>query len=266
MNKLPTKEIIKKYHFRYTDDIASSKYNIAFLNNTCKNVSNQIRKLEHRKYEYEKDEVLICREYTKIKNNVFNVNFKYKIVKILGELLWLQNVKTGEVQFIYIDKVRSNFIFAWCSTAHSAQGCSVDEEITIFDYNHFLVKNYPEWLYTCITRCRDLNKVKFFRYNTNKDDEFNKSNVISYFERKIEAYKTQDRVAKRNIPKTGYVNTDWFVNNIKNQCNYCGCGFHLDIRNGNIMSNLTAQRKDNAIPHILDNIVPYCYRCNCSCK
>ena len=33
INKLPIKKLIKKY-FRYTDDIASSKYNIAFLNTT----------------------------------------------------------------------------------------------------------------------------------------------------------------------------------------------------------------------------------------
>ena len=265
INKLPINKLIKKY-FRYTDDIASSKYNIAFLNTTCKNVSNEIRKLENRKDEYECGETLICREYTKIKSHAFNVNFKYDIVKVIDGILLLKNVKSGKISPLPIEKARKAFIFAWCSTCHSAQGSSVDEEITIFDYNHFLVKDYPEWIYTALTRCRDLNKVKFFRYKNDKDDEFNKQNIISYFERKIEAYKTQDRTAKRSIPKVGYVNVEWFIDNIRNQCNYCGCGFHLDIRNGNIMSNLTCQRVNNELTHTLENIVPYCCRCNCSCK
>ena len=194
------------------------------------------------------------------------MNFKYDIVKIIDNLLLLKNVKSGKISPLPIEKARKNFIFAWCSTCHSAQGSSVDEEITIFDYNHFLVKDYPEWIYTALTRCRDLNKVKFFRYSKDTNDEFNKQNTISYFERKIEAYKEQDKKAKRNIPKAGYVNAEWFIDNIKNQCNYCGCGFHIDIRNGNIMSNLTCQRVNNELTHTLDNIVPYCCRCNCSCK
>ena len=265
VNKISTKKLIEKY-FRYTNDIASSKFNIAFLNNTCRNVSNEIRKLENRTEEYECGETLICREYTKIKGRVFNVNFKYDIVKKENDILLLKNVKTKQIQPLHIDKVRKNFIFAWCSTCHSAQGCSVNEEITIFDYNHFLVRNYPEWVWTALSRARDLNKVKFFKYNNDKDDEFNKQNIISYFERKIEAYKSQDRAGKRHIPKNGYVNAEWFLDNIKNQCNFCGCGFHLDIKNGNILSNLSCQRKDNSLTHTLDNVIPYCVRCNCSCK
>ena len=133
INKLPIKHIIEKY-FEYTTDISSSKNNIAFLNTTCKNVSNEIRKLENRKDEYEVGEFLICREYTKTKTSVFNVIFKHKIVHI-----------------------GSDGIF----TCHSTQGSSIDDTITIFDYNHFLVKNYPEWIFTAVTRARDLDKVKF---------------------------------------------------------------------------------------------------------
>ena len=146
------------------------------------------------------------------------------------------------------------------------QGASVDTDITIFDYNHFSVKDYPEWIYTCITRARDLNRVKFFRYKTDKNDDLNKQCIMSYFERKNENYKIQDRSAKRKIPKQGYVNSQWFIDNINNQCNYCGCGFYLNINKGNISSNLSAQRVNNSLTHTLDNIVPYCVRCNCSCR
>ena len=197
---------------------------------------------------------------------MFNVNFQYDIVKILKGQLLLKNIKSKILQAIPLENVRKSFIFAHCSTCHSAQGCSVDDDIKIFDYNHFLVKNYPEWLYTALTRCRDLNKVKFFKYSKDKDDELNKKLIMSYFERKVENYKLQDRKSKREIPKEGYVDTDWFLKNITNNCNYCGCGFHIDINRGGIVSNLTCQRVDNSLSHTLDNVIPYCVRCNCSCK
>ena len=93
-NKISTTKLIEKY-FRYTNEIASSKYNIAYLNKTCKNVSSEIRKLENRKSEYEVGEFLICREYTKTKSSTFNVNFKYKIVYIRDGIMKLKNVKTN---------------------------------------------------------------------------------------------------------------------------------------------------------------------------
>ena len=211
--------------------------------------------------------MLICREYIKTNTSIFNVNFQYKIVNIgKDNILTLKNIKSNILQSLHIDKVRRNFIFAHCCTAHSMQGQSVDTDITIFDYNHFLVKDYPEWLYSSVTRARDLNKVKFFRYRNDTNDKLNEQFINSYFERKILNYKEQDKKAKRNIPKEGYVNVQWFKNNITNNCNYCGCGFNISINNGNIMSNLTAQRKSNSEPHVLKNIIPYCVRCNCSCK
>ena len=68
---------------------------------------------------------------------MFNVNFQYDIVKILDGALLLINVKDGKLHPLPLGKARSSFIFASCCTCHSAQGCSVDSEITIFDYNHF---------------------------------------------------------------------------------------------------------------------------------
>ena len=110
VNKISTTKLIEKY-FRYTDDIASSKYNIAYLNKTCKNVSSEIRKLENRKGEYEVGDFLICREYTKTKTSVFNVNFRYKIVHIGGGVITLKHIKTNIRQSLHIDKVRKKTLF-----------------------------------------------------------------------------------------------------------------------------------------------------------
>jgi DNA-directed RNA polymerase subunit M/transcription elongation factor TFIIS len=121
LNFITYKKLINKY-FQYTSDISGSKTNIAYLNDTCKNVSSAIRKLETRKYGYEIGEFLICRKCTKSKNSVFNVNFKYEIVLANNQFMKLKNVKTGVVQPLDIEKVRKNFIFAHCATCHSAQG------------------------------------------------------------------------------------------------------------------------------------------------
>ena len=249
VNKISVDGLVKKYGFRNTDDITSSPFNIAFLNTTCKNVSSKKRETENRTSEYKCGERLICREYTTVDKHVFNVNFQYDIVKILDGALLLKNVKDGKLHPLPLHSARSSFIFASCCTCHSAQGCSADDEITIFDYNHILVKNYPERLWA-----------------GDASDDFNQKLIMSYLNRKIENYKLQDRKGKRQIPKQGYVNTEWFLKNITNSCNYCGCGFTIDVKRGGIMSNLTCQRVNNEEPHALDNIVPYCVRCNCSCK
>ena len=75
VNKISVDGLVKKYGFRYTDDITSSPFNIAFQNNTCKNVSSKVREMENRTSEYEIGERLICREYTVFENHVFNANF-----------------------------------------------------------------------------------------------------------------------------------------------------------------------------------------------
>ena len=81
VNKLSIIKIINKY-FKYTDDITASNHNIAYLNNTCKEVSKRIREFQNKKNEYEIGEEVICREYIKLDNKRFNVNFKYVIRNI----------------------------------------------------------------------------------------------------------------------------------------------------------------------------------------
>ena len=58
---------------------------------------------------------------------------------------------------------------------------------------------------------------------------------MRYFNRKVENYKLQDRKGKRQIPQQGYVNAEWFLKNKTTSCNYCGCGFSIDINRGGIL-------------------------------
>jgi hypothetical protein len=54
----------------------------------------------------------------------------------------------------------TNFKMPYARTCHSLQGLSVDEKLTIFDLNHFMVDN--SWIYTAITRTNDLNIIQFY--------------------------------------------------------------------------------------------------------
>ena len=131
VNKISVDGLVKKYGFRYTDDITSSPSNTAFLNNTCKNVSSRIKEMETRtseyecgglmarnpasyvscltlvtrrmcESEYECGERLICREYTVIDNHSFNVSFQYDLVEIVDGALLLKKCQGWEASSITI--------------------------------------------------------------------------------------------------------------------------------------------------------------------
>ncbi len=74
LNKIPVMNTIRIY-FESTGEITKSLQNIAYMNDTCKYVAKHIRKLKCKNTEYEVGELLICREYCKVKDITFNVNF-----------------------------------------------------------------------------------------------------------------------------------------------------------------------------------------------
>ena len=258
-SKLDLVEVINKY-FEYTTDIAGTESNIAYLNNTCREVSKQIRKRQGKKSEFEAGETMICREYRKTKTYKLNVNFRYEIISITDPWITIANIKTREEIVLHVGILRSHFIFAFCFTCHSVQGCSIDDNVTIFDWNHHLISR--EWLWTAITRARDLNRVRFYKYSSDLNEEFNEKCIKKYFERKVAAYKEQDRKAGRSVDRFNYMDAQWLKDRINDKCCQCGCGFTLSIDNGNINSNLTAQRMDNDQPHLKDNCVAFCASCN----
>eukprot|EP00438_Fugacium_kawagutii_P015581 Skav229714 [mRNA] locus=scaffold49:189255:192446:+ [translate_table: standard] len=261
LHKLSKTEIIEKY-FEYTDDITASTSNIAFLNDTCREVSRRIRELQNKTREYEIDEEVICREYIKLKNVKLNVNFRYRIKNILFDRVLLEDVKTLKQQYVPLQTLRKSLIFAYCFTCHSVQGTSVDDNITIFDYKHYRADRH--WLWTCITRCTDLNNVKFYRYSDDKEDIFNKRCIMHYLNRKVQAYKEQDRAGKREIDNDNYIDAEWLHERLNSCCGCCGKDFDVAISEGNIYSNLSAQRLDCNQCHTKTNCVAYCVKCNCS--
>ena len=256
----PFREIIDAY-FKWTDKIEMYDNNIAYTNNTCKMVSSKIREMKNITEEYVIGEEVICRKYIKTKGKKFNVNFKFRISNIVGDIVVLQNVATGEKQNIELKLLRKHFIYAYCYTAHSKQGCSVDGDIVIYDWNEWYVSK--NWFFTALTRATDFNKIKFFKYNEGEESK-SKRIVEQYFERKVLNYIEQDKKAGRDVEGNEYVDVDFLMNLMNTQCENCNEPLVIDFEDGKVSSNISCQRVNCCEAHFKDNCKGYCVSCNCA--
>jgi len=248
---IPIETTIRKY-FKITKNNKTIN-NIAYRNITCASVSKRVRnEMLNKTSAYEVGELLICRHWFKTKKLVFNVNYEYTITAVQQHTITLNGID------LPIDIVNKYFIFNYCRTAHSFQGSTIDDAITVYDWKFIHVDR--RWIYTAVTRATDLKKVCFYDYQeANEDvDKMNK-----YFQKKVDSYKSQDRKAKRPINDNTYVNTDWLNNCVGKYCSSCGDQLTYDRTHGKIECNITAQRVNNNEAHHIDNIIAYCVYCNC---
>ena len=132
------------------------------MNDTCKDVCKHIRKQQCKTNEYDVGEFLICREYCKVKDITFNVNVEDENVKVREYTLTIKSVSNSMLFDVPLKSIRTNFIFNYCGTAHSFQGSSIDESITIVDYGHHFCTR--KWIWTAITRATELKNVYFYTY------------------------------------------------------------------------------------------------------
>ena len=201
------KKNIDKY-FKWTDEIKLFDNNIAYRNETCKKVSQKIREMKNIDDEYIVGEEVVCRKFFKTDEGKCNVIFKYRIADIKGEKVKLIHTNTGDTRNIDINILRKYFIYAYCYTAHSKQGCSVDSDIVIYDWNfRYACRN---WFYTSLTRARNLNRVWFYRY-PESDDDLLKDLVGNYLRNRIKSYKNQDAKAGREIESDEYIDEQWLM-------------------------------------------------------
>ena len=84
--------------------------------------------------------------------------------------------------------------------------------------------------------------------------------IMRYLKNKIDGYKTQDKKAGRVI--NDYITAKWCIDHLKAKCEKCSTPFNIDIEQGKISTNFTAQRIDNNVAHEIDNIIAFCTYCN----
>ena len=251
---IPTTTTIKKY-FKLTRETKTLD-NIAYRNSTCQSVSNYVRsEILKKTNAYEVGEILVCRQWLKLKKVVFNVNYEYTITAVGDTSITLNGETT-----LPLEVVKKSFMHNYCRTCHSFQGSTIkDKAITIYDWKFFHVNR--KWLYTAITRATDLSKVYFFDYDEAKQEE---QEMLDYLQKKVDRYKQQDRKAKRPISEQNYITKEWLASCIGKSCNSCGDCLTYSKCNGKVDCNLTAQRVNNEECHHLENLVAYCVYCNTS--
>ena len=255
------KQIIEKY-FEYTEEIELIDNNVAYTNETCRKVSQHIRKERGINEEYVVGDEVICRVYTRYWMSKFNVNLKFRITEINKTMVTLENVATGLQQEINLKKLRQNFIYASGYTCHSKQGCSIDGDVIVYDWMYNYVSK--EWLYTSITRSKDLNRVKFYKYEITRD--IKEHEVERYFNQKVKQYKSQDIEAGRPINEEDYVNVEWLMSQLKNRCTDCNEPFVVERVDHKLTTNLSANRLNNEKAHYISNCNSMCVLCNCCAR
>ena len=234
--------------------------NIAFTNKSCLEVGNTIRKQLNKSGPYEVGEVLICRKYKKLGKTTFNANFKYTVVEVHENKIIIEQCGGDQVEISY-ELAKAHFIYDYCRTCHSFQGATIEEDMAIFDWEHFYISRH--WLWTAITRAKSFDQIRFYLNNEN-DSRLEYQIKDCYLQKKIAAYKLQDVKAKRDICSTKpYASVSWLSSCFGKCCKSCGQTFSYDISGGNVTSNLTANRVDNNQPHYIDNIIPLCTDCSC---
>ena len=75
-----------------------------------------MRKMKGIEDEYVIGEEVICRKYVKNKGMKFNVNFKFRVSNIVGNIVVLQHVATSEKQTIELKVLRKHFIYKLTAT------------------------------------------------------------------------------------------------------------------------------------------------------
>lgn len=164
-----------------------------------------------------------------------------------------------------IDKLKKHFKLPYANTCDGVQGLSLGEKITIFDCNTPYVDRYYIW--TALTRAKDMKNVQVFEHSDQEVMSLKKSWVKLYFTQKVNGYKQQDKKAGRQYDNKDYIDAEWFKVQYRDHkhCPLCKTLFKVTIQKDNkVISNITADRKDNKKAHTISNCQLMCLKFNVS--
>jgi len=218
-----------------------------------------------------KDMIMICRQTFLADKDKCYTNYQYEVVEIDRTHIHFCDMTEEEPVVMRVEKLKihKHFQYNFAGTCHSYQGLSLEpgQLTTIHHANHSICSR--KWVYVAITRAMDLDDLQFVLLDERGVSDSVNMRHFQYFRSKIERYKEQDKLAGRwnteHDDDTLFVNTKWFQHTIEN-ATHCKCGKLFEVKIDPITrvvrSNLTANRTDNRMPHLLKNIHAMCVDCN----
>lgn len=268
--------ILKKHNFNFCTSMKDVKTteNICYFNYRTNIVNNHVhtnlikkpkKYVQIGKTNYWPGLELVCKERYTAKNVKLYVNYIYKIKSINDKVFSIIDEDTGD-SFTLDIILMKHFSLPYANTCHSVQGLSIDGKITIFDVNTPYVDKYYIW--TAITRARDLNNITIFLHSEEEVKKLCLSRIMQYFDQKVKSYKAQDKTANREWQNDDeYIDAKWIgeqKNKLSKQCcSVCFCNYEITLDENNIVrSNITVDRIDSAIAHKKSNCSLLCKTCN----
>lgn len=263
-NKLPIEDICIKYGLKTIRGLheLQDKNAICYFNFRNKMINTIINKrILKNKQMYFIGQSIKCCQRLKIKSQKCHTNYTYTITDLTTKTFSIKDLTTGEmIENIDIKFLDKHFMLAYCNTCHSVQGLSIKDNITIFDCNTpYVSRNF---IYTAITRARELSKITIFIHPKEEVEKLLKSKLLQYFDFKIKNYIEQDKQAGREISED-YIQSMDIYNLLENNnnCSHCRKTFNFYTDNGITRGNLTLQRINNDIAHTKANCILLCRRC-----
>jgi hypothetical protein len=285
-------KLLKNYDFNiiYKMEDVKTKNNVCFFNYKV----DQVNKFVHNKLiDIPKDFIeingikyfnglfIVCKKHMILndinnkKNRMkFYVNHEYKIDELNNKTITLINtvdndkitcnLKSLNKKTKKFVNILDNFNLPYANTAHALQGLSIDDEITIFDTD--VAHTDPNYVYVALTRARDFKKVNIFVTNKYEKERLHDSKIDLYFKDKINGYKLQDKNAGRKIDKNNFIDLDYIKTQLNYKklgcCKWCHQKYFIDIKDGNVSSNISFDRLNNSKCHSKDNLQVICSKCN----
>lgn len=237
------------------DDVNTMR-NICYSNMNCQYITNTMMKKFPKLQKYNVGDNLICRKSLQIKKQKTLVNFTYTIREINELTMVLDDGE--ELIEINMELVDKWFMTPYARTGHSVQGMTLKEEITIFDFHNRCVDKH--WIYTALTRVRELKNVTFCLEKLNEQTDKIKGIIGSM----IEHHKRNDENAGREVlNEKEYIDIEYAYNLYMKTPLCYSCYHSFDIEGNKCFS---INRLNNDLPHIKSNCNIVCRHCNVSYK
>ena len=281
--RITSVEQIVKKHFPASilstmDDVIAKNIfrSMAYYNHSSHEINVAMTKAKHAKkkiyfelkdgMKYCKDDRVVCRKrntFSRVGNTgTYRVypNFEFCIASWNRTSVVLIDVLDDDMKIeSTFQEFHEHFLPALCTTVHSAQGSGIGSPYVIADFRSKFVSK--QWLYSAVTRTRDLDNVYFLEQNLHD------VNVESMLARMVAGYKRQDMLRFGTYPSdVGYVDPLYIrseFQRIGGKCAMCGAFMGFEAR---CNTKVTVNRKDNTAMHTIENCELICVRCNSSLK